>query len=90
MTTAARPARREPPRVSATNRRIPAQAVKARKAKAHKIGRAWDEFRNWSTLAFWGLIFGYWTFTSHKVLFPVIILLIIAGIAYGFRRASRH
>jgi hypothetical protein len=89
MTTAARPARREPPRVSATNRRIPAAAVKARNARTAKIGRAWDEFRTWSTLALWGGLGGYWAFTVHKVLFPAVVLLIVSGIVTLVRRASR-
>jgi len=81
MTTAARKA-------PASHRRSPAKST-ARKSQKWTTRRAWDEFRNWSTLAFWGTAGGYWTATTHKILFPAIILVTFVGIVAMLRRASR-
>ena len=81
MTTAARKA----PAHRSTARKAPAK----RKATKWTTQRAWDEFRNWSTLAFWAALGGYWTMTTHKILFPAVILVAFVGIVAMLRRASR-
>ncbi len=72
-----------------TARKAPARKTPAkRKAKRWTPARAWDEFRTWSTLALWSGIGGYWTMTSHKILFPLVIAIAFTGIVALIRRAS--
>lgn len=76
-TTRKAPAKRKTP---ATKRKAP--------AKRWTPARAWEEFQSWSTIALWSGIGGYWTMTTHKILFPLVIAATFTGIVALIRRAS--
>ena len=65
------------------------KAPAKRKAPKWTKKRAWDEFRNWSTVALWSCVAGYWTATTHKILFPAVVIGIFVVIVAMIRRASR-
>jgi hypothetical protein len=79
-----------------TTHRAPAGRTATRKPAARKAAPKrkaldiWEEFKTWSTLAFWASAFGYWTFTSHKILFPVVIFVLAISIMLLIRQASRR
>lgn len=62
--------------------------AKRKAAKRWTWARAWAEFQAWSTVALWAGIGGYWTMTSHKILFPLVIAAAFTGIVALIRRAS--